>query len=110
MRAAYCPAGGTAAKCVESIDMECFSRLRDMLRRWEAKFCEMFPAEEWTGPDPAQCGLHRLGGGEAIMSDTCTTARASKRLLAAHIAKEVEEQMGAETWQSLSAEDQEAMT
>lgn len=108
LRAAYCPTGGTAEKCVESIDKKCFSRLRNMLRQWQAKFQDMFPNDVWTGPDPSSCGLHRLGGGGSIMSDTCNAARASKKLLATLIAKEVEEHLGPATWQAMSIEEQEA--
>lgn len=110
LRAAYCPTGGTAEKCVESIDKKCFSRLRTILRKWEAKFTEMFPEEVWTGPDPSRCALHRLGGGGAIMSDTCNTARASKRLLAELIAKEVEEHVSSEAWQEMSPDERKKIT
>ena len=81
-----------------------------MLRRWEAKFHEMYPNETWTGPDAAKLGLHQLGDGGAIMSDTCTTARKAKRLLAEFIAKEVEAQLGAETWSAMSEEEREKAT
>lgn len=108
LRAAYCPIGGTSEKCVESIDKRCFSRLRDMLRRWEAKFHEMYPQEEWTGPDASRCALHRLGGGGAIMSDTCNTARRSKKLLAEAIAKDVQEHLGSDAWGSMSTDEREA--
>eukprot|EP00325_Prymnesiales_sp_UTEX-LB-985_P018516 CAMPEP_0174751734 /NCGR_PEP_ID=MMETSP1094-20130205/100470_1 /TAXON_ID=156173 /ORGANISM="Chrysochromulina brevifilum, Strain UTEX LB 985" /LENGTH=333 /DNA_ID=CAMNT_0015957267 /DNA_START=1 /DNA_END=1001 /DNA_ORIENTATION=+ len=90
MRAAYCPLGGTSEKVVSSINLKCFARLRDMLRRWECKFYEMYPEDTWTGPDPSRLGLHQLGGGGAIQSDTCNGARCAKRLLAELVAKEVE--------------------
>mmetsp|Transcript_84439 Transcript_84439/g.168619 ORF Transcript_84439/g.168619 Transcript_84439/m.168619 type:complete len:247 (-) Transcript_84439:353-1093(-) len=95
MRAAYCPLGGTSEKVVSSINLKCFARLRDMLRRWECKFYEMYPEDTWTGPDPSRLGLHQLGGGGAIQSDTCNGARCAKRLLAELVAKEVEADCGA---------------
>lgn len=108
LRAAYCPMGGTSQLCVESIEKKCFSRLRDFLRRWRDKFKEMFPGEEWTGPDPALCSLHRLGGGGALISDTCNTARLAKQLLAKLIAEQVKDSLGQESWDSMSESEREA--
>lgn len=110
LRAAYCPMGGTSDKVVKSVDQRCFARLRDMLRRWEAKFREMFPDEAWTGPDPSRVGLHRLGGGGAIMSDTCNGARLSKKLLASLIAEQVQSELGIDTWEAMTEAEQEAAT
>lgn len=42
LRAAYCPLGGTADLVVKSIEVKCFSRLRDLLRRWKTQFELMF--------------------------------------------------------------------
>ena len=109
-RAAYSPLGGTAAKLVQSIEDKCFARLRDHLRRWKAHFDVMHPAVAWTGPDAARCSLHRLGGGGAIMSDTCNAARCAKRLLGEEIARQVEQELGHATWASMSAMEQEAAT
>lgn len=109
LRAAYCPMGGTSDLCVQSIEQKCFVRLRDLLRRWKEKFVQMFPGDEWTGPDPALCSLHRLGGGGALISDTCNTARLAKELLAKLIAQQVEESLGQETWNSMSESEREAV-
>lgn len=49
LRAAYCPLGGTAELVTSSIEKRCFSRLRDLLRRWQQMFNEMYPSEQWTG-------------------------------------------------------------
>lgn len=69
--------------------------------------CEcMFPTDTWTGPDPAQCSLHRLGGGGAIVTDTCNTARKSRELLAELIARQVEEHLGPEQWEGMSEAEQ----
>lgn len=108
VRAAYCPLGGTADLVVSSIETKCFSRLRDFLRRWKDMFERMFPSETWTGPNPAQCSLHRLGGGGALITDTCNTARKSRELLAELIARQVEDHLGADTWGAMSEEEREA--
>lgn len=107
LRAAYCPFGATSELVVESIDTKCLSRLREFLRRWRSQFETMFPGAQWTGPDAARCSLHRLGGGGALISDTCNAARKSKQLLAKLVAKQVEESIGAETWSSMSQEDRD---
>lgn len=108
MRAAYCPLGATSELVVKTIETKCFSRLRDFLRRWKDMFERMFPSETWTGPDPAQCSLHRLGGGGAIITDTCNTARKSRELLAQLIAGQVQEHLGSEEWDGMSPEESEA--
>lgn len=75
LRAAHYNLGGTAELAVKSIECKCVSRLRDFQRRWRSQFEKMFPDEKWTGPDPAQCSLHRLSNGGALISGTCNTAR-----------------------------------
>lgn len=105
VRAAYCPLGGTADLVVSSIETKCFSRLRSFLRRWQEMFGRMFPTEEWTGPNPANCSLHRLGGGGALITDTCNTARKSRELLAELIARQVQEHVGVEAWSAMTVEE-----
>lgn len=108
LRAAYCPQGATSALCVESIERRCCSRLRDMLRRWEMQFYKMYPNEIWTGPDANDCSLRRLGGGGAIMSDTCNAARCAKGLLAELVAKQVEEALRPELWDAMTEDERKA--
>ena len=54
---AYCSGGGTAELIAHSIETKCFAKLRDFLRRVEAKFRELYPTEQWTGP---HCNNMRL--------------------------------------------------
>lgn len=107
LRAAYCPMGSTSELVVKSIETRCLSRLRDMLRRWRSMFERMFPGELWTGPDPAMCSLHRLGGGGAIMSDTCNAARRAKQVLAEEIASQVRHHLGEAVWDGMSEAERE---
>lgn len=102
LRAAYCPMGGTSELVVKSIETKCFTRLRDLLRRWKATFESLYPGEPWTGPDPSQCSLHRLGGHGAIISDTCNAARKSRALLASLIADQMKEHISTEAWEAMS--------
>ena len=74
--------GGTSKAIVAEIEGKCFERLRDLLHRWKKYFTKLFPDEQWTGPDPAKCSLHRLAGGGGLISDTCNAARLAKQLLA----------------------------
>lgn len=107
LRAAYCPMGGTSDLIVRSIEARCLSRLRELLRRWKSTFEFMFPCEPWTGPDPALCSLHRLGGGGAIISDTCNAARKSRQLLAEMVAAQVEAHVGPNAWSNMSVPQRE---
>ena len=106
LRAAYSTGGATSALSVVGIEEKCFARLRQLLRGWQAKCLEMFPEHRWTGPDPERCGLQRLGGGGAIINDTCTPARCTQRLLIAEVARQV--QAKHPDWGSLSEAQQEA--
>lgn len=108
LRAAYCPLGGTAELIAQSIERRCFSRLRDMLRCWRDTFERMYPGEAWTGPDPAQCSLYRLGGGGALISDTCSTARLARKHLRDLIAEQVKQSIGSDVWDHMSEEEREA--
>lgn len=107
LRAAYCPVGGTAELQVQSIEGKCFSRLREKLRRWKEMFEKMHPSEQWTGPDHSQCSLHRLGGGGAIVTDTCNTARRARTLLVEAIADQVRSNVASDTWDQMSEHDRD---
>ena len=106
LRAAYAIGGATSEACAEGIEAKCFQHLRQHLRGWEDTFHRMFPSLEWTGPDVVRCGLQRLGGGGAVMSDTCSQARKTKRLLILMVAKQIEEKHP--NWIELSEGEQEA--
>lgn len=108
LRAAYCPLGGTSDLQVKSIEAKCFSRLRDFLRRWQEMFLKLYPGEKWTGPDSSLCSLHRLGGGGAIITDTCNSARKARRLLQELISEQVQSHLGSAVWDAMSEQDQEA--
>ena len=107
---AYCSAGGTAEKIAAAIETKCFAKLRDFLRRVEAKFRELYPAEQWTGPKPEDLSMARLSGGGGIQSDTCNTAEKAKEILADMISKGKREMIGEEAWAKLSAEQQQEVT
>jgi len=71
------------------MEEKCFARLRENLHGWRAMCAKLYPDHVWTGPDPERCGLQRLGGGGAVISDTCTPARCTQRLLIAEVARQV---------------------
>ena len=114
LKAAYLSTkGGTSEAIVSEIEGKCFERLRELLRKWKLHFEKLYPDEEWTGPDPEMCSLHRLAGGGGIISDTCNAARKAKRLLREMIQKQAEsvlrEEMGAEEWEALSSTEREEL-
>ena len=106
LRGAYCSAGGTSDAIAGAIESKCFARLRDFLRRWKAKFIEMYPTEKWTGPEAADLSMGRLAGRGAIQSDTCNTAEKAKTILTEMIAKQARVQIGEEAWAKLSEQEQ----
>jgi hypothetical protein len=110
LRAVYTSTGGTAEAIAQAIDTKCFGRLRDLLVRWKQQFDKMYPGETWTGPDPSRLCLGRLGGGGALMGDTCNTEQKVKELLAQMIAAEVEASMGADAWAALSEAEKKHAT
>ena len=110
LRGVYCSSGGTAEAVATAIDKKCFGRLRDLLVRWRKQFEKMYPNETWTGPDETDLCLGRLGGGGALIGDTCNTAQKTKEILEALIAAEVQERMGAEAWAALTEAEQKHAT
>lgn len=81
-----------------------------LLQRWRAQFEKMFPSDQWTGPDPSPCSLHRLGGGGALISDTCNDARLSRELLGEMVASHnMKQHLGDQNWEAVcEAEDEQA--
>ena len=107
LRAAYSTGGGTAEHLVAAMETKCFARLRRYLRGWQAETLKLFPSHVWTGPDPERCGMQRLGGGGAVISDTCTPARKTQRLIVDEVARQVKSKMDPEVWAAMSAAEQE---
>ena len=108
LRAAYCSTGGTAELTAAAVESKCFARLRDVLRRWKAKFDALYPGEAWTGPAAEQLSLARLAGGGAIISDTCNTARCTRRVLNEMIATQKKNEIGLERWNAMGEAEQAA--
>lgn len=102
LRGVYISAGGTAVAISKAINEKCFGRLRDLQRRWRQRFEKDNPGATWTGPEPERLSLARLGGGGAIISDTCNTAHATQELLESMIADEVQQSIGAAAWAAMS--------
>lgn len=100
--------GGTSAAVAAEIEGKCFARLRELLLLWRKYHDNMFPAAQWTGPDPSNCSIHRLAAGGALMSDTCNGARKTKILLEQMVQEQAEaalrQTLGDEEWQSLAHE------
>ena len=110
LRGAYISAGGTAEAIANAIELRCFVRGRDFLRRWEATCRRMYPQHKWQGPDPNRLSLARLAGGGAFQGDTCNTAQLTKEILADMVAEQKRREMGAEVWDALSEEERVHVT
>ena len=68
------------------------------LERWREVHTKLYPGEQHSIPDASEVGLHRLGGGGLLITDTCNQALCFRRLLIALVAKAVEERLGAAAW------------
>ena len=106
LRAAYCTGGGTAELCASGIESKCFARLRQHLTGWRDTCRRLHPDHAWTGPDPELCGLQRLGGGGAFISDTCSCARKTTGLLITEVARQVKAKYDPAAWAALSEAEQ----
>ena len=107
MRAAYATGGGTSELLAQAVEEKCFARLRKFLEGWRATCTELYPDHVWTGPKAEDCSLHRLGGGGSVISDTCSGAQKTSRLLVGEVAKQVE--VKHPDWLQLSAAEQERL-
>lgn len=109
LRAAFLIPGGCSDQVARAMETKVFSRSRKLLERWKQIYEAKYGT--WPGPNPVQLGYHRLAG-SLIMSDTCTAARAAKRLIIEMAAAEVEKlAREAGTWDDMSdAEKQKSTT
>jgi hypothetical protein len=105
-RGASILAGGTAEKVSESTE-RLFKHLKTLLERLKEQYEKSFGRGSWLGPDPARLNLSLLGDQCLLMTDTCNTARASRRLLAELVEKAVEETYDPTAWAALSKEQQQ---
>jgi len=94
--------GGTAEQVAHAPETRVFGRGRLALQGWADMHEKMWGAGSWSGPLAKALGLHRLGGGALVMSDTCNGARAAKRLVIQRIAAAVAADFGPEEWAKLS--------
>ena len=107
LRAAYATGGGTSELLARAVEEKCFARLRNYMEGWRATCEELYPGYKWTGPNAEDCGLHRLGGGGSFISDTCSGAQKTTRLLIGEVARQVE--VKNPNWLELSAAEQESL-
>ena len=97
--------GGTAVQVADAMAARVLGRARGALQGWKDMHEKLNGAGSWTGPNPEDIGLHRLGGA-LVMSDTCNGARAAKRLMLQRIAAAVAADIGPAEWEKLSEEQQ----
>jgi hypothetical protein len=99
--------GGTAEKVKESIErlFEHMGRLLQLLRETYEK---RFGRGSYPGPDPKRLGTDLLGEGCLLLTDTCNTARATRRCVQEMVAKAVEVKYGAEAWAALSSAERDS--
>jgi hypothetical protein len=106
-RSATLTAGSTAEAIAASIDTNIFSHGRHRLAGWKELHEKKFGAGSWRragAPVPESLGMHRLSENTVLMSDTCSTAEKTKRIVAeaceaAGIAK-----IGDAAWAQMSVE------
>lgn len=110
LRAAFLIPGGCADQVARAIETKVFARSRKLLEKWLHIYEDRNGKGSWPGPKPLQVGYHRLAR-SLIMSDTCNSARAAKKLIIDMAATEVEcRAREAGTWDSMSRSEQERAT
>ena len=70
LRGAYCSAGGTAKAIANAIEIKCFLRGRDFIRRWETTCRRLYPAREqcWSAPQHSGCCARGPYGGVVALA------------------------------------------
>ena len=84
--------GKTAQIEADSLSQHCIRNGARHLENWIEVHEEMYPGKPHSIPDPAEVGLHRLGGGGLFITDTCAQALCFRRLLISMVAAEVQKQ------------------
>lgn len=92
------------------METKVFARSRKLLAKWRDIYEDRHGKGSWPGPNPTQLGYHRLAG-SLIMSDTCNSARAAKKMIMDMAAAEVEQlARDAGTWDGMCAAEKEKAT
>ena len=108
MRGAALTAGGKAEAVAWAIDHKIFRHARRLLEEWRTAHEQKFGAGSWCadgGPSPGSLGLNRLTELTTLMSDTCNSARACKRLVADAAMAALKAEVGEEEWDKLTEEE-----
>jgi hypothetical protein len=96
--------GGTGEKVAEGIE-RLFTHLRRLVDELRAAYDKRWGSGSWRGPDSTRIGMNLLGDRCIIMSDTCTMARKTCRLVQDMVRVSVEAKMGAEAYAALSVQE-----
>ena len=106
-RGATLTAGGTAEAIAASIDTNIFSHGRHRLAGWKELHQKKFGAGSWRragAPEPNNLGMHRLSENTVLMSDTCSTAEKTKRIVAEACEAAGISKIGDAAWAEMSVE------
>jgi len=87
---------------VQAIETHFFGRGRRLLANWRTVHEEHNGKGSWQGPAPSSLGTHLLGGGCLLLTDTCNSARCSRKLLKEMVVAAVEASTGSQAWAALS--------
>ena len=108
LRGAAVIPGGTAMQVVQALESKFFARGRKLLVAWRDEYETQNGEGTWPGPDPSQLGTHQLGADCLLLTDTCTPARCSRRLLIEAVRAAVEAKAGAQAWAAMSEAERDA--
>eukprot|EP00966_Prymnesium_polylepis_P051089 1182544-Prymnesium_polylepis.1 len=103
LRGAFIIPGGCADQVSRAMEEKLMARGRKLIAKAKEVYEAKWGVGTWEGPDPAKLGIHQLSG-SVIMSDTCTPARAAKRMIMEQVASAIEIHIGAVAWALLSPE------
>ena len=111
MRGATLTAGGTAEAVAWSIDKKLFAHARRLLTEWKEAHEGKYGEGSWAlagGPTPESIGMHRLCEDTLLLTDTCNSARAAKRLVAEAAMAAGKEQVGEAAWEAMTQVERDA--
>jgi hypothetical protein len=86
-----------------------FAHLQRLLEELCDGYEKRFGKGSYTGPDPLNIGMRLLAENCILMTDTCTTARKTFRLVKDMITEAVKGALGDEAWETLTTDEQKKL-
>ena len=102
------PEGGKSKEVLAHLEKRILAYSRRMLMLWAEEHDKRLGSGSWAAagaPSHENIGLHRLAEDTVLMTDTCNSARCTRRLLLKAVVNNLKETVGAAAWDAMTDEE-----